>query len=385
MKRRRRSLLCALLIPALLLSGCWDRREIEDIGMAVGMAIDKGPKANMLHLTTQFVNTVAGNNKDVTQVHSYYNVDATGTAMLVMIRQMASKTDRTPYFTHLKVVLISDEIARQYNMFELTNLLMRDHEIRRTVQMLVVKGKASDLLGAHTRKQEIPSLEIWGMTGNDYKSMYIPHVVTLGDISIHLSDHNSFVIQYIRMEKGGFRLSGVAVISGKTKKLIGTIENLEQMSGLSLLLLKGMGSSGGAIRITDPKTKKPLVFDVRNVNRRVSVNQSNGKIVFTAQIRLEGRLNEDWTYPGNAFKESYLRERTKQFEQKVLQDTKAALAVLQKQLKVDVLGYEDKFRIADYASWKKWKNNWDDVFSKSEIIVDVKVFIRDYGSAGRKV
>ncbi|RNB85120.1 hypothetical protein EDM56_19625 [Brevibacillus fluminis] len=59
--------------------------------------------------------------------------------------------------------------------------------------------------------------------------------------------------------------------------------------------------------------------------------------------------------------------------------------VLQKQLKVDVLGYEGKFRIADYASWKKLKNNWDNVFSKSEIIVDVKVFIRDYGSAGRKV
>ncbi|MGE5704435.1 MAG: Ger(x)C family spore germination protein [Clostridia bacterium] len=374
-----------LLLVCLVLTGCWDRREIEDIGMVVGMALDKGKQNNEIVMTTQFVNTIVGV-KDISTVHNFYNVTTSGRTLMDTIKEIASKTDRAPYFTHMKVILISDEVAKAYDMYELTNLLMRDHEVRRTVQVLIVKGKAVDLLEVSTRKKEIPSLEIWSMTGNDYKTVRMPHVVTLGDISIHLSQDSSFGLQKIEREKDGLRLTGIALINGKTKRLQdGFIDKVDPLAGMAWLMLHGMGSSGGVVSVDDPSTKKPILFEMRNLKRKVSATKQAGKIVFHVQLIFEGKLGEDWNYPGNAFSDAYLHEKAHMFESKIKQQAQQALTLLQKKYKMDVLGFYSVYRVSHYKEWKRIKKEWDRAFSKSEVKLSVQVFIRDYGSAGRKI
>jgi len=56
----RRALLVALSVfTAVYLAGCWDRREIEEIGFVAGVAIDFDPETDDILLTAQIAKSDA--------------------------------------------------------------------------------------------------------------------------------------------------------------------------------------------------------------------------------------------------------------------------------------------------------------------------------------
>ena len=57
----KRNLLC-LIAMTLLLTGCWDQRELSDITIITGMAIDKGEKGRY-KLTIEGINATELNSK----------------------------------------------------------------------------------------------------------------------------------------------------------------------------------------------------------------------------------------------------------------------------------------------------------------------------------
>lgn len=374
------TVLTLIVIIFSLTAGCWDRREIESIGMTIGMALDKTEDASEIKMTQQFVNTIIGQKKQT--VKSYYNIATQGRNIFDMIRESSIRTDRSPFYTHLKIILISDEIASSVSLTDLMNLFNRDHEFRRTVQILFIEGKAEKALEMETRNREIPSLAIWGMTQNDYKTSEIPRVVTLGDMSIHLSGRESFMAQYVRLDNNGIRIKGAALISGESKKLIGWL-TAEETKGINLLLGTQTGSRGGTLTVKDG-SNKDIVYEIKKVRTRIEPIVEGERISFKVRIKSEGHLGENRSNQYE-FDRKILEKMNRLVAKEIKRLVLKGLAKTKTKYKADIAGFGQRLKIRNYNTWKQVKEDWNEIFGNAEIDVDVKVITREFGAKGRKV
>ncbi|MDU0204375.1 Ger(x)C family spore germination protein [Paenibacillus sp. MAH-36] len=378
----KRTVLFLSLLSFIVLPGCWDKREIEQIGMITGIGLDQGEDStdHRIKMTQQFVNTTIGSKEGV--VKGYYNLTDEGSNIFEIVRRTSTRTDRSPYYTHLKVIILSDKITSTSQLMDLINFFQRDHEMRRTVRVYFSKGPASTILEKTTENKEIPAFNIFYKSRNHYKTLEMPRQLTLGEMSVYLSSQQSFLVQVIGLINGS-EMQGAAIVSGKKKRLIGWL-NREEVSGINWILGTKSGSKGGIITIIDKKTKKDIIYEVDHIATKIKPKVEGEQITFHVSIDSEGRLGEDWTV-NDAFDEDFIKKTDEQIAEEVKRIVEQSIAKIKDTYKADVAGFGEQFRIKNYKEWKKVKDDWDDAFSRSNVEVEAKVHIREFGSKGRKV
>ncbi|BFT76112.1 Ger(x)C family spore germination protein [Paenibacillus sp. P36] len=378
----KRNVLLLSMLSLFVLPGCWDKREIEQIGMVAGIGLDQGEDSadHRIKMTQQFVNTTIGTKEGI--VKGYFNLTDEGSNIFEIIRRTSSRTDRSPYYTHLKVIILSDKITSASQLMDLMNFFQRDHEMRRTVRVYFSKGLARTALEKKTENKEIPAFNIFYKSRNHYKTLEIPRQVTLGEMSVNLSSGQSFLVQEIDLTNES-EMHGAAIVSGKKTRLVGWLDK-EEVSGINWVLGTGNGGRGGVLTVVDKKTKKELVYEVNEINTKIKPKVEGEQISFLVSIESEGRLGEDWTV-NDAFKEDFIKKADALIADEVKRIAEQAIAKIKDTYKVDVAGFGEQFRIKNYKEWKKVKDDWDEAFSRSNVEVEAKVHIREFGSKGRKV
>lgn len=237
MKQNRGSkfLLLSLLIPLLItLAGCWSSHELEELNISIGLAVDKAkknaierglekqngdyPKKDVITLTHQLVYPKAAGteSKGGTQQKPYFNISVTGDSYLQLLREVSLENDRPIIFHHTKVIVIGEDIARRYGLDQLFDLFFRDNEMRPSCLVLISKGKAMDVMESK-KTGEIPANRILGIADNQYRTTRLLPPLSLGNIESQISSGSSFLLQKVISSVGEIKLSGAAVINGKTK------------------------------------------------------------------------------------------------------------------------------------------------------------------------
>lgn len=134
-------LLCTLLL--LFLTGCWSSKEVEELSLTAGIALDKGkdstiekedeeesyPKRNLITATYQIVSSQA-QSKGNGQQKRYINVSETGDSIHQIVREFSLKRESTMFSPHLKNIVISDSLVRTYSLEQLLEQYLRDNEVR---------------------------------------------------------------------------------------------------------------------------------------------------------------------------------------------------------------------------------------------------------------
>lgn len=143
----RARLLAVFLMLAAMLTGCWSRIELNDLGIVLGMAVDVG-EADAIRLTLAMPRPLPQQEKGgspavqepvwvvAREAHNF--TDALGFIRMASARRLV--------FHHLRVVLISEEYARKYGVGDVLDTLTTDQQIRLTVRPFVVEGRAQEVL-----------------------------------------------------------------------------------------------------------------------------------------------------------------------------------------------------------------------------------------------
>ncbi|UQX55410.1 hypothetical protein M5V91_06870 [Cytobacillus pseudoceanisediminis] len=120
-----------IILAVISLSGCWSSKEIEELGLIIGTAIDLETEGeaddwesgiangNIFRLTNQLITAETANNATnggQSQVRAYKNITETGDAVLPALRNMILRIDKRAFGEHAKVVVIGEELARGYNL-----------------------------------------------------------------------------------------------------------------------------------------------------------------------------------------------------------------------------------------------------------------------------
>ncbi|WP_018934134.1 Ger(x)C family spore germination protein [Gracilibacillus lacisalsi] len=385
MKRFLSILSCFTL---LLLTGCWDELPIDERGFVIGSALDMADKNTEgtydITLTSQFV--IAGNLSNPTQdggedQAAFKNISATGQSSFQLSREMLGLINLIPNYEHLKILIVSSDIAREPNLFSsVVDGFIRDHEMRRGIKVMVSEGDAKDVLNIQTETEPLPSRFIDKIMENSVKSLELIEPVRIGQLHRYLLDEDSYTLPLLTLSEDNVKYEGVAVFDGKSDHQVGTISG-DDLKGFRLI--KGNISNGMLLFHIDGQL---MIYEMNAAKSSIKINADNpDNVKISISIDTEGAIAEMFG-SRSLLDQAYMDKIEKQIAEKIEQIVTHTVEIAQQELEIDFFGFSNILREKHYDDWKKMKDDWDHgdkLFTQSTVDVSANAIVRTIGSSDK--
>ncbi|MGO0058811.1 Ger(x)C family spore germination protein [Brevibacillus fluminis] len=376
MKPMRLSCLLAAASLMLLLTGCWDREEIDERTSVVAMAIDKAkdlPGRLRLSIQIPISKRIAGagaakssgGGKEAVIVMS-----STGYTLAEATRNLQKRLNRELFLGHTRVVAISEEVAREEGLDTVIDALRRTPQIRRLLWPVIVKGEALRVLTSNPKLEQIPIMFLMDLLTNNSKMETIPDM-TLGTFFINLSDSSREPgMNIVQATKDEIKWVGLAVF--KESKMVAELSPQEVVPLLQIRDEK----KGGIMSVPCEKNSKLQVsYLPKSITTKKQIVTVRGKKTVQVQVTLEGDIMEsqcriDFT------KQENIKKYQQLFEKSMEERAVKLVTKVQKELKQDVFG----FGTLDRAHSRHWSHEkWKKEFLSLKTTVRYDVLIRRTG------
>lgn len=387
---KRRLVVIIMIVSILIfLTGCWNRRELNELAIVVGIGIDKVD--GQFLVTTQVINPgqvavqKSGGGKSPVIVYQ-----ETGDTMMEAIRRITTIAPRKMYAAHLRMIVLGEAFAKD-GIGEVLDLLLRDQEFRTDFYIMVAEdAKAEDILKVSTPLEKIPSNKMFSALETSQKEWSGTKAVTLHELTENIVSTGKSLV-----------LTGV-IIKGN-KKIANDIENLEvtaspgdlQITNLAVFrkdqLIGWLDEMEGktynvitnnekrtTINLTCPKEGK-IVYEVKNSSTDIKVKMKDKKPEIDLNIFVEGDIAEvqcdiDLTKAGsiNQIEKIYEEYSKKYFEEAIKQ--------IQTKYKADIFGFGEAIHRTEPKVWKTLQKDWDEQFEHLPVHIKVQGKIHRIGT-----
>ncbi|MBX6377224.1 MAG: Ger(x)C family spore germination protein [Clostridia bacterium] len=385
-RRRFVVLAGASLLLAGMLSGCWSRREINELAVVLALGVDRLPGGRGVEVTAEVARPsqlgknpeTGGGGEPATWV-----VSARGATLFEAIRQLGAVTPRRPFWAHNQAVIFGEGAARSGVGREL-DLLRRDYEFRRTARIYVARGEARQVLRTPPHVEKSLGQELEGFARFRSSRSETP-VVTLNDFFYALSEPGRDPVAGLlwaeqRTAGQGPRpdlvVNGAALFRGD--RLVRWLTPHETRG-----LLWVIGEvDGGALAAPCPGDgSRRFALDI--IRGRPQVNLRHNRVHLAA---VDVRIDVDATLVETACRGSAQDSPTalaKAAAAPIRHEVEAALAAAQA-VRADPFGLGEVVRREQPAIWRTLRSQWGDAFAHLNVSVSVHVVIRATGlqSAG---
>ncbi len=393
MCRRIIPLVLCLSLLAATQAGCWSSKEIEDLALYTGLALDTGKltkaeqeleaqgitymKRDTVTATVQIVpvkTPVMDNQQGRPRPTPYLNLSGTGDSILEIFRQFSVRNERPVVGHHLKVIVVSSELLKQHTMEQLMNFVLHDNDIRPSTIVFISQGRAEETF-VSKRTDEIPSFHLRDMVRGQKRTSKVLDPVIISELDALMHSKRSYALQNLVTAGGETEFSGAAVVKGDSGHWIGNLSQ-EDTECLTWLTNKGMS---GAIKAYD-RDDDPMTYEIKDMKSKIKARIDGDDISFDVSIQTEGRLIETWSSTSDSDSAEYTEKVGRIFEAKLEKMMGNMIEKLQKEYKADVAGFGEALSIQYPRVWKKVQDHWDDTFSRSKINIKYDLKITDYGS-----
>ena len=375
-----------IILPIiLLLTGCWNYYELNNLAICTGIAIDK---IDNKYEVTYLISNAKKNetsSKDGEAGTTTYN--GTGETIQEAINDLQIKMPFEPYSGHLVVAVISDEIAKE-GLENILDYLARDTESRNFFYILLSKNtKAKNILEIISPLQTFPSQTIAKdiETSSDNSSL------------IYKITYNDFI--YTLLEQGiNPVLNSVTILGNKeegtdTKELTNTIPQAtikidtigifkeDKLIGWATLdESKGINLLSNNVENIYIKTKcedKYMMNHIENIKVKTNIDLDNNKVL----VKIKGKTSLIET---NCKINLENPETIKTIEQNIKEELNRIINestyLVQKKYKTDVLGYGKIIHKKNPKKWNEIKNNWNEIFKNLKIETEIDLTLEEQGS-----
>lgn len=367
----------------LVLTGCWDRVEIEQRGFVVGMAVDLAEESSgeetKLTVTNQFViPSGLGTPAKGGGGKAYFNLSASGKSLFEIESEMATLTSRSPFFQHLQIIVVSSKLASSPNVFSnAMDLFIRNYDMRRGVNVLISDGKAKKVLDAEPDSEKLPVMYVQSIMENSFKKADVIKPLRIGQVHQYLLNQSSYVIPRVSINENRLDYEGLSVFHGYNNRMIGTL-NSEETKGYNLI--EG-NTKGGTIKVQ--LEDQPVVVEIMDATSTTEIrDKAKENISASVNIEVEGMITENFS--SNSLKaKGHLKEIEEKAGKKVEKVVNKTIKKAQEELQADIFGIGEIYRKEHYELWTKIKDDWDhgkNYFAQSDIKVSAEVKIQSTGA-----
>ncbi|MCS7462039.1 Ger(x)C family spore germination protein [Paenibacillus doosanensis] len=379
-----------LLLMTLPLSGCWSRKELNELSIIVGLGLDKTDSG--YKVIAQIVNpgqvvVKKGSGINFSPVITY---EEAGSTVPEALARMTVKAPRRLYFAHLRMLVIGEKLARA-GISKPLDFISRNRDMRTDFYLVVAKNtSASELLRMYSSMDPIPannlytkleaSDRVWAATGKITLDRLIK------DLSKQGKDPAITGIELVGNLKEGDKIGSVQRIDPpvimqytgmaafKADKMVGWMDEGDT---------KVWNYLQNATKQTTAYTACPggdgkLTMQIVNSHASIHPKLQGGNPSFDVHIRLEYDIS-DVECRTDLLAPSFLVEVKKLLDKKVKDLLEQSIRKAQRQFRADIYGFGDKFHSAYPKEWHRIKN-WDDRFADAEIHVYPETIVRRIGT-----
>lgn len=391
-----------MLAAATALPACWDRREVDDLGIVLATGVDLAP-GGKVRVIVHNINPSAlgrgmggmgGGAVPGAGSKPYRNRSAEGDTIFETLRDLSRQTPRQLFFAHNQVILISERLARERGLKEILDFFERNPQVRRTTWLLVGKGSLEALLDEPGRLEISPARRLFGIISErDLTSQYA--VQRLGDFMEMMESEGSqpftAVVERVpnpatpeehrnRVPEGhisephqNILINGTAVF--RRDRMAGWLNPKESRG---LLWVTGE-VRGGIIDVPNPdREDRSVSLEILRSKTKLRPEIRDGRVYLTVEIKEESNLGETMG-PLDLTKPETVDRLERLLAAAIRNEVEASLAKAQQEYRVDVFGFGEAVHRKYPKQWKQMKKNWEDIFPGVQVEVQVEAKIRRTG------
>jgi spore germination protein KC len=368
---------CMFLI--LILSGCWDSKELDTLAVIIGSAIDKGEAVGEIVFTAQIVNSSqigpAGDKGSSSEnAKTFWNAKSTGITISDTIRKIVHQSSRRLFFPHNQVLVFSQDIARE-GIGEYIDFFIRNNEYRLDNYLLISESTAGEVFNVKSELEMLPASGLSKLLNIQYMASEVS-VLKLDEFAVRLMSKTAAPIaafvETIVTENGKInRVNGSAVF--KKDKLAGTL-SADETRGL-LWVIGKVRQGTDVLNLADGNHKTTV--SILNSSSKIYPESRNDSVTFKVMIKCDFSVDEipsdiDLTHP-----EIFIA--IQKAEEDIIR--KEAMDALKKarELKADIFGFGEELHRKDPESYNRLKDRWDEVFQNAEVEISIEALLRGTG------
>ncbi|NLD46364.1 MAG: Ger(x)C family spore germination protein [Clostridiaceae bacterium] len=359
-------------LNAVLSTGCWNYREIDDVDIVAGVAVDKGTTAK--YLVTVEIVQVSGGRESKT---SSDIISIEGESMFDAARNQIAVSGKRLYWAHSKVIIISEDIARE-GLLDVIDWYLRDAETREDVNILVSRADTAREILVESMEdkaeRKVKSFELENIINNQRSLSKAPNIQVWELINRISKEGYSTVAPTVSIKKEDGKkipqIIGTAIFEGD--KLIGFINGQETQEmlivqnelkgGVLIGKTKNAGSSA-ALEIFSCKAKIKPIVNGNSIHIRVSIDMTTAIDEIDSAADLIGEEGRKDLEQGT---EAMLEKQIGELIKKIQSDYGA-----------DIFGFGRKVMENNPEVWRGVGKNWKKEFENLKVSVDVNVHIKN--------
>ncbi|MGD6843512.1 Ger(x)C family spore germination protein [Bacillus infantis] len=378
----------AMLLLVSLLTGCWDQKELAEITVVTGMAVDKGEDYKY-RLSVEGINATELNNRTAGGNAPSIVYGKEGNSLSELARQMNEGISRNLIYSHMRILFISEEIAEE-GMLEFLDFMERNREMRDDFNIVLVKDvKAADVLKVTYQFQKSTSLKFHTQLNTMVETWGGDPDVKLNDvISAWTSPGREPVMAAVAIQGDPEKGSSVDNMKKVTPDALAVLDSLAIFEGGKLKGYLSLEDARNYLWTQDKVTQTSLTIscaknhyiDIRiyNTTTKTDARMVDGKAKVTIEIRGESFL-EGTGCPDPVDKVSTYEDYEEKTEKHIERIVTNTIKTVQENDKIDIFGFGDVVRRKDYKNFKNLHNNWNQYFTEADVEVRALIKMRRAG------
>ncbi len=368
-------LVTILLLLPVFLSGCWDRKEINDVAIVLTSAIDIEEDGTyrvtvLIPLARQLAGSTKGGSSDG---KAYYLDSESAPTITEATFKLQKKMARHMSLTHRRIIVIGEQLAREGIDF-IFDHIPRWYENRLSTLLVISEGTGADFLQASPKLERFPS-----EASRELVRAMDVFSVDIRQVGIQLSYDSDPIIPFLLKKQTtiGNDTSEEVSVGGYAQfhkgKMVDVFRD-DEAHGLLWLLKKPRSYE---MSFSDD-THKLLSFYVQSGHIQITPSSQSGQLSFHVLVNVHAKLRED-SSTDDEFHTQRIYDLEQQLADGINRQITAAIQQMQQKGTDSVqlgLAVWRKFP----ADWKQhYESTWNEIFPKTIITVHVDARILDTG------
>jgi len=373
-----------LLLP--LLSGCYNYRELNELGITTAVSIDY--KDNNFYVIAEVINPIKQQDASSSNNSPFVNYNSSSSSLQDAFRKVVLESPRQLYAAQLEIIVLSEEVVNNH-LEEVLEYFARDPEARTEIKIIVAKTEDSTkaitlqtLLTSLSSSNIIKSLDLqskvlgmaYPVTLNELLNMYIdpylevvlPSMTLYGNYEIGDEKENITTSS----PKAIVKIDGSTIT--KDNKILGYLD-LEESKILNLIngklketIIK-MNYYDGYIIFEPNRIKVSRELDIKN--NIIKINISGYSKTKEIQSNINAKDPKEIEKLNKALNMELEKKITDTFNS------------IREKYDTDVFGFQELYYRTNYKYFKENCTNWyEDIYPKIKLEVKANVRLYEKGS-----
>lgn len=373
-----------LLLP--LLSGCYNYRELNELGITTAVSIDY--KDNNFILIAEVVNPIKQQDVSASNNSPFVNFTSVAPSIQEAFRNTVLESPRQLYLSQLEIILVSEEIINNH-LEEFLEFFSREPETRTEIKVIIAKTEEStkgitiqSLLTNFSSSNILESLEVQN------KLLGLTQEVTINELLNMYLDPNLEIVLPSMILYGssdiGDEKENITTSTPKTLVKVGTtsvIKDGKILGYLSEEESKMVNLINGNLTKTIlkiPYEDGYVVFEPNRIKTKQKLDIKDNKI--TIEISGFSKIKEFHTNK-NIKNMKTVEELNKYFNKEIENMIKDNFNQIREKYNTDMFGFQELYYRTDHKYFKKYCSNWyETTFPNIELEVKSNIKLYEKGN-----